>query len=175
MLKSVALSRKALAVASAALAALILPLSLARAEVPAAIATQGETLVATVHAQGAQVYECKADASGKLGWQFREPVATLLRDGKTVGRHYAGPNWELTDGSAVVAKAVGRADAATRHDIPLLKLDVVARRGSGGLGSVATIQRLNTRGGVAEGACDTAGAFLSVPYSADYAFYEKTR
>jgi hypothetical protein len=167
-----ALSRKALAVASGALA-VILPASLACAEVPAAIAAPGETLVATLHAQGAQVYECKADASGRLGWQFREPVATLLRDGKTVGRHYAGPSWELADGSAVVAKVAGRADAATRQDIPLLKLDVVSRRGSGGLASVATIQRLNTRGGVAEGTCDAAGAFLSVPYSADYAFYEK--
>src|SRR2546421_10876903 len=35
---------------------------------------------------------------------FREPIATLLLDGKTVGRHYAGPNWEHADGSAVVAK-----------------------------------------------------------------------
>ncbi len=34
-------------------------------------------------------------------WTFREPIATLLDDGKTVGRHYAGPNWEDNDGSAV--------------------------------------------------------------------------
>jgi hypothetical protein len=170
-----ALSRKALAIASGALVTLILPTSLACAEVPAAIATQGETLLMTLHAQGAQIYECMADANGKLGWQFREPVATMVKDGKTVGRHYAGPTWELADGSAVVAKAVGRADAATRGDIPLLKLDVVSHRGSGELASVATIQRLSTRGGVAEGACKTAGALLSVPYSADYAFYQKAR
>jgi hypothetical protein len=174
MLIFTALSRNVLALASGALAA-ILPASLACAEVPAAIAAPGETLVATFHAQGAQVYECKADASGKLGWQFREPVATLLRDGKTVGRHYAGPKWELADGSAVVAKVSGRADAATPQDIPLLKLDVTSRRGSGELAAIATIQRLNTRGGVAEGACGTAGAFLSVPYSADYAVYQKAR
>ena len=68
---------------------------------PDAIAAHGETLVATVHAVGAQVYECKADASGKLVWQFREPIATLLDDGKTVGRHYAGPHWEMADGSTV--------------------------------------------------------------------------
>ena len=37
---------------------------------------------------------CKAGADGKLAWTFREPIATLLADGKTVGRHYAGPNWE---------------------------------------------------------------------------------
>lgn len=157
------------------LAAVILPVSVASAEVPDAIAAPGELLIATIHAQGAQVYECKADAAGKLAWQFREPVATLLKDGKTVGRHYAGPNWELADGSAVIGKVAGRAPGASANDIPLLKLDVTSRRGTGGLAGVTTIQRLNTKGGVAEGPCATAGAFLSVPYAADYAFYEKAR
>ena len=112
-----------------ALAALILPLSVARAEMPEAIAAPGQTLVATLHAEGAQVYECKTDASGKLAWQFREPIATLLIDGKTVGRHYAGPNWEMADGSAIVAKVAGRAPGATGEDIPLLKLEVTSQRG----------------------------------------------
>jgi hypothetical protein len=57
--------------------------------VPDAIVAPGETLVATIHAQGAQIYECKADADGKHAWQLREPIATLLVNGKTVGRHYA--------------------------------------------------------------------------------------
>ena len=156
-----------------ALAALVLPLAAARAEVPEAIAAPGQPVAATVHAEGAQVYECKGDAAGKLAWQFREPVATLLIDGEAVGRHYAGPNWEMADGSAVVAKVVGRAPAATGADIPLLKLEVTAQRGSGQLSGVTTVQRLNTRGGVAEGACDRAGGFLSVPYSADYTFLRK--
>ena len=73
----------------------------------------------------------EADASGKLAWQFREPIATLLVDGKTVGRHYAGPTWELIDGSAVAAKVGGRAPGATASDIPLLKLEVTTRRGAG--------------------------------------------
>ncbi len=157
------------------LAAVILQVSAAGAQVPDAIAARGETLVATIHAQGAQVYECKADASGKLAWQFREPIATLLEDGKTVGRHYAGPNWELADGSAIVAKVAGRAPGATDKDIPLLKLEVTSRRGTGRLTEIATIQRLNTKGGVADGPCPAAGAFLSVPYAADYAFYRKAR
>ncbi len=156
-------------------AALMLPISAVSAQVPDAIAAPGETLVATAHAQGVQVYECKADASGKLAWQFREPVATLLVDGKTVGRHYAGPNWELADGSAIVAKVSGRAAGASPADIPLLKLDVVSRRGAGLLSDVTTVQRLDTKGGVADGGCAPAGTFLSVPYSADYAFYKKMR
>lgn len=145
----------------------------AKADQPEAIAARGETLVATVHAQGAQVYECKADASGKLAWQFREPIATLLMNGKTIGRHYAGPNWELADGSLALAKVAAMAPGATPADIPLLKLDVVSRNGSGLIGGISTIQRLNTKGGVAKGSCETAGAFLNVPYSADYAFYKK--
>jgi hypothetical protein len=83
------------------------------AELPAAIAAPGEATVATFHAEGAQVYECKAGADGKLAWQFREPIATLFLDGKTVGRHYAGPNWEQMDGSAVTAKAAGNAPGAS--------------------------------------------------------------
>ena len=145
------------------------------AEVPDAIATPGETLVVRVHAEGAQVYDCKADASGQLVWQFREPIATLIEGGKTVGRHYAGPHWELDDSSIVAAKAVGRAPGATAQDIPLLKLEVTTRRGSGRLTDVTTVQRLDTKGGVAEGRCPSAGAMLSVPYSADYAFYRKAR
>jgi hypothetical protein len=155
------------------LAAASLSGSVARAEIPDAIAAPGETLVATFHAQGAQVYECTVDASGRLAWQFREPIATLFDDGKTIGRHYAGPNWELADGSAVVGKVVGRAPGASPDDIPLLKLDVTSRRGSGRLAGVTTIQRINTSGGVAAGPCRKAGAFLSVPYSTDYAFYAK--
>ena len=72
----------------------------------------------TLHAEGAQVYECKAGADGKLAWAFREPIATLMLDGKTVGRHYAGPNWEHSDGSAVVGKAVGNAPGATPATSP---------------------------------------------------------
>jgi hypothetical protein len=161
---------------SAVLALALLPASIARAEGPDTIAAPGESLVATVHAQGAQVYECKADVSGNLAWQFREPVATLIdQSGKTVGRHYAGPHWELADGSVAAAKAVGRAPGATSADIPLLKLETTSRRGNGQLTDVSTILRLNTKGGTAEGSCRTAGALLSVPYSADYAFYRKAR
>jgi Protein of unknown function (DUF3455) len=145
----------------------------AETPLPDAIAASGETVVLTVHAEGAQVYECKADAGGKLTWQFREPVATLMADGKTVGRHYAGPNWEHSDGSAVVGKVAGSAPGATPNDIPWLKLDVASRRGSGVLTPVATVQRINTQGGKLEGACDKAGTFHSAPYSADYVFLRK--
>jgi hypothetical protein len=145
----------------------------ASAQVPDAIAAPGESVVATFHAEGAQIYDCKADAGGKLTWQFREPIATLLVDGKTVGRHYAGPNWEATDGSAVTGKAVANVPGTTPGDIPWLKLDVTAHRGTGTLSGVTTVQRLNTRGGVLSGACERAGAYFSAPYAADYVFLRK--
>ena len=145
----------------------------AHAQVPAAIAAPGETVVATLHAEGAQVYECKAGADGKLAWAFREPIATLLLEGRTIGRHYAGPNWEHLDGSAVVGKVAGNAPGAAPKDIPLLKLEVVASRGSGAFSGVTTVQRINTQGGRHDGACDKAGAFYSAPYAADYVFLKK--
>ena len=145
----------------------------AETPMPDAIAAPGETVVLAVHAEGAQVYECKAGADGKLGWVFREPIATLLADGKTVGRHYAGPSWEHSDGSAVVGKVAGTAPGAGPNDIPWLKLDVASRRGSGVLMPVTTVQRINTQGGKLEGACDKAGTFRSAPYSADYVFLRK--
>jgi len=166
---------KVFPLSSLILLTLLLPVASGHAQVPEAIAAPGETLVVRVHAEGAQVYDCKTDASGQLVWQFREPIATLIEGGKTIGRHYAGPHWELDDGSVVAAKGVGRAPGATAQDIPLLKLEVTSRRGSGRLADVTTIQRLDTKGGVAEGRCPSAGALLSAPYSADYAFYRKAK
>jgi hypothetical protein len=145
----------------------------ASAQVPDAIAAPGESVVATFHAEGAQIYDCKPDAGGKLTWQFREPIATLLVDGKTVGRHYAGPNWEASDGSAVTGKSVANVPGATPDDIPWLKLEVTARRGTGTLAGVTTVQRINTHGGVTSGACERAGAYFSAPYAADYVFLRK--
>jgi Protein of unknown function (DUF3455) len=145
----------------------------AETPLPEVIAAPGEAVVLSTHAEGAQVYECKAGTDGKTAWAFREPIATLLVDGKTIGRHYAGPNWEHSDGSAVVGKAVGNAPGATPNDIPWLKLSVASQRGSGVLTGVTTVQRINTKGGKLEGACDKVGSFSSAPYSADYVFLRK--
>jgi Protein of unknown function (DUF3455) len=142
----------------------------APAQVPPAIAAPGETKVATFHGEGAQIYECRGDSDGRLTWVFREPIATLLLDNKTVGHHYAGPTWEDTDGSAVTGTVVGDAPGATAKDIPWLKLDVASRHGNGLLADVITVQRINTHGGVMRGVCHQAGAFRSVLYSADYVF-----
>ena len=145
----------------------------AQTSLPEAIAAPGETAMFTLHAEGAQVYECKTSADGALAWALREPIATLFSDGKTVGRHYAGPNWEYSDGSAVVGQVVGTAPGQVAMDIPWLKLAVTSRRGNGVLSPVTTVQRINTVGGKLSGACYKAGTYESVPYSADYVFLRK--
>ena len=119
----------------------------AQTSLPEAIAAPGETAMLTLHAEGAQVYECKTSADGALAWTFREPIATLFSNGKTVGRHYAGPTWEYGD--------------------------VASRRGNGVLSPATTVQRINTVGGKLNGACYKAGTYQSVPYSADYVFLRK--
>jgi hypothetical protein len=159
------------ALTTAALLALCAPANAQK--VPDAIAAPGETAILTLHAQGAQIYECRAGKEGKPEWTFREPIASLFIDGKTVGRHYAGPNWEHIDGSAVVAKAAGNAPGATPKDIPWLKLTITQHRGKGVLSDITTIQRINTVGGVHSGACDKSGTLHAAGYATDYVFLRK--
>jgi hypothetical protein len=151
----------------------------ATAQLPSIAA--GETIVATFRAEGAQVYECKPDASNTsasqlqaLTWQFREPIATLILDGKSVGRHFAGPNWDHIDGSGVRAKVSVSAPAATPGDIPNLQLEVVEHRGNGILTNVTAVRRINTKGGMLQGPCEIAGGYRSIPYSADYVFLRRS-
>jgi hypothetical protein len=97
-----------------------------------------------------------------------------MLDGRTVGRHYAGPTWEHGD-SSITAKVVGTAPGATAADISWLKFEVVERRGSGALAGVDFVQRINTVGGVLHGSCERAGSLRSVAYAADYVFRHKDR
>jgi hypothetical protein len=158
-------------------AAIILSAASASAQVPSAIAVSDAAVVLTVHAVGAQIYECKpapldksSSQSGTLTWQFREPIAALIVDGKTIGRHYAGPNWDHIDGSGVTGKTAVSVPGTTPGDIAWLKLDVVDHRGDGILSHATAVQRINTRGGMLQGPCDSADGYRSVPYSADYVF-----
>jgi hypothetical protein len=137
---------------------------------PAAFGVADRAVLLVVHAAGAQIYECKVDASGAANWVFREPIATLVEDGRTIGHHYVGPTWELTDGDVVQGKQSAAAPGASPGDVPLLKLDVVEHRGGGVLKDANLVLRLNTRGGALKGECPKAGELRAEPYSADYAF-----
>src|SRR6266404_2409481 len=64
-----------------------------------------ETLALVAPAKGVQIYECRPrrDQVGAFEWAFVAPEADLFdRRGAKIGRHYAGPHWEASDGSKVL-------------------------------------------------------------------------
>jgi hypothetical protein len=128
------------------------------------------TIVLSLHATGAQIYECRTTAGQTPAWSFREPIAALMKDGKTIGRHYAGPSWALDDGSVVTGKQVEAVAGSSAADIPQLKLDVVTRTGGGRLNGTTHVYRVNTHGGKLAGACQMPGTVRAVAYDADYLF-----
>ena len=128
------------------------------------------TIILTAHGEGAQIYECKVSDGGSLVWTFREPIASLMVGGKTVGHHYAGPRWALADGSTVQGKVSATLPGETTADISQLKLDVIAHQGKGALDQASLVYRVGTHGGTLSGVCAMAGALRSVAYSADYLF-----
>jgi Protein of unknown function (DUF3455) len=80
-----------------------------------------ESLAMIVPAKGVQIYECrmKKDQAGAYEWAFVAPEADLFdRHGTRIGRHYAGPHWEATDGSKIVGTVKERADAASPNANP---------------------------------------------------------
>ncbi len=139
-------------------------------ESQAQISATAGTVVQRVHAVGAQIYECKVDTQGGLTWRFREPIATLLSDGRTVGRNFAGPSWQMSDGSLVVGKVVAKAPGSSAGDSPWLRLDATIQNGDGTLKGVTMVQRIATVGGDKAGPCGSEGALVAVPYAADYVF-----
>ena len=153
----------------------------ALAGTPDEIRVPGEIPGTVLHAEGAQVYECRPDATRQLTWQAREPTATLMDGEHSVGRHYAALHWEAVDastlmwehkdGSAVKARVVAQAPGRSADDLPWLKFAVITQSGDGLFYGVNHVQRINTQGGVTRGACQQAGALRSVAYSADYVFW----
>jgi Protein of unknown function (DUF3455) len=137
---------------------------------PATLAVKAGVPVAQLQAAGAQIYICAKNAAGALNWTFREPVASLLEEGKTVGRHFVGPTWEFVDGSRVQGEVVSKAPGTTAKDIAWLKLSVKDPPKSGPAAGATTVLRIDTKGGVFEGACDSEGELHAEPYTATYLF-----
>jgi hypothetical protein len=133
-----------------------------------------EQLFLQVHAKGDQVYICKCDAT-QFAWALKAPDAQLFdKDGKSFGKHFAGPSWEANDGSRVTGKAVANSPSPDDKSIPWLLVTIVSHDGSGVLSRATSIQRVNTQGGKAPASgCDAShiGQEVRVPYSADYRFY----
>jgi hypothetical protein len=154
--------------AQTALSAKIIPPTTAAAPVAASIdVPKGNKLVATLPAQGVQVYQCIDKA-----WTLLEPDATL-KDGKeVVALHTRGPVWISTvDGSAVNAAAVPGASVKREGAVPELLLKTAATRGNGVFGKVTFVQRLDTKGGLAPTGTCSPGTQVSSPYEATYTFF----
>lgn len=145
-------------------------------EVPAPLApAANESLAMIVAAKGVQIYECRPAAGGRAEWAFVAPEAELYdTKGMKVGRHYAGPHWESIDGSKIAGSVKARADAPQADAIPWLLLASKSVGPRGRFGSVTSIQRVNTVGGIApQDGCapGTVGALRRVGYTADYYFF----
>jgi hypothetical protein len=135
-------------------------------KIPAELAVPaGNALVLALDAAGVQIYECTKGA-----WTLKGPEASLLERGRQVGRHYGGPTWEADDGSKVKGtKVAGASVDATAVPWLLLKGEA---SGSGRLGEVTFVQRVNTSGGQPPpGACTATDKPTPVPYTATYCFY----
>lgn len=128
-----------------------------------------------VFAVGVQIYHWDG-----TNWVFIAPQATLFADAKhhsQVGTHFgtpAGPAWETTSGSRIVAQ---RVDGCTpdASAIQWLLLRGISDQGHGVLNGVSFVQRVNTVGGLAPA---TPGTFVGqesqVPYTSEYFFYRST-
>src|SRR4029077_19059516 len=121
-----------------------------------------ESLAMIVPAKGVQIYECRArkDQVGEYEWAFVAPEADLFdARGNRIGRHYAGPHWESTDGSKILGAVKERADAPAADAIPWLLLATKSVGPAGAFSKVTSIQRVNTAGGAAPRAgCSQAAA-----------------
>lgn len=125
------------------------------------------TLVLSSHAEGAQIYRCAQSA-----WALKAPDATLFdAQGNPTGKHYAGPSWELSDGSLITAEAVARDPGPAPGAIPWLLLKVKSNNGKGLLGRVTDVQRIETVGGAAPAGPCKEGEEQRVSYNATYRFF----
>jgi Protein of unknown function (DUF3455) len=131
-------------------------------------------LILRSRGQGDQIYTCQQNAY-TFSWDLKAPDARLLDDSnRVIGRHFAGPTWQLNDGSQVQGRPIARQDAQEANAVPWLTLTAVSTTGHGLLERVKTIRRIDTHGGQPPaGGCDQAhlGTELRVPYTAVYEFY----
>lgn len=161
---------------SGLVAGILLAAGAARGETdPGALAVPpGAALALAFAADGIQLYACEATAKGPE-WVFKAPEAALFdSEGRQAGTHAAGPTWTLDDGSSVVGEVIGKADAAEPGAIPWLLLRARSHAGTGALGPIGFIRRVETHGGTAPATgCDAGhlAATVRMRYAARYEFY----
>ncbi|MEP7044576.1 MAG: DUF3455 domain-containing protein [Dokdonella sp.] len=168
---------------SASLLLMLIPLCAAASAIeppqaPAALQPPSDQILSLqAIGSGVQIYECKpAQAEpSRYEWVFKAPEAELAdASGRNLGKHYAGPTWESTDGSRVVGEVKAHDAGPDANAIPWLLLGAKSNAGAGVFAHVTSVQRLQTSGGKApSSACgkDNAQEVARVPYKAMYYFY----
>jgi hypothetical protein len=125
--------------------------------------------------KGVQIYTCKAAAAGTFAWTLKAPEASLSdAKGNVIGKHFAGPSWQASDGSTVVGEALNASPSPDAGAIPWLVVRAKSHAGDGAMSKVAYVVRTRTEGGAAPATgCDAghADAEVRVPYSAVYIFF----
>jgi hypothetical protein len=125
-------------------------------------------------AQGVQIYTCAQQNDG-YRWVFTAPDATLFDvTGRQIGTHFAGPTWQMEDGSKIVGEVIAQDRAPEPHAIAWLLLRVKSHEGSGILSGASLVRRTDTLGGAAPPtACNEtqARSQARMRYTAQYLFY----
>ncbi len=143
--------------------------------VPAALAVAPDMeLLLSTHAEGAQIYICSPgkDDPAQLAWTLKAPEAVLFDEkGAPIGKHYAGPSWELSDGSLVTGELVAKDSGPDSGAVPWLLLKVKSNSGKGLLAPAGMVQRIETVAGLAPKQACKAGDETRSSYSATYRFF----
>ena len=121
--------------------------------------------------KGVQIYNCTTTIAG-YAWTLKAPEATLSdAKGQLIGKHFAGPSWQATDGSTVVGEPLNVSPSPNAGAVPWIVLRARSHAGGGLMSNVDYVVRTRTEGGLAPvGGCDSShvGAEVRVPYSAIY-------
>src|ERR1700722_7307170 len=87
-------------------AVLVVPSTIAQVAPPALQPPKGQTLILRSKGKGKQIYTCQTVA-GASAWKLKAPDANLYSEtGELIGKPFAGPTWQSTDGSQVVGKMI---------------------------------------------------------------------
>jgi len=132
------------------------------------------TTALQLQGKGVQIYTCLSLRAG-FGWSLTGPDAILTdKSGVQVGRHFAGPSWQASDGSAIVGEPLVASPSPTAGSVAWLVLHVKSSSGAGLFANIAYVARTATSGGAAPASgCDAAhvGTESRSPYTATYSFF----
>jgi uncharacterized protein DUF3455 len=125
---------------------------------------------------GVNVFECRPHpgAPGDYAWDFVAPDATLYDGSRSVARHAAANQFDSLEDRTSVSGFARAAQSAGFDNLPWALYGARSVGDTGLFAGVTSIQRVNTRGGVAPltgCTAGNAGAEQRVAFSADYYFY----